>query len=233
MPNITAGSEAFLTYATLRSATVPLFVLIWMVLCVMFPYTWRGALNRQMFVGVSHTYKCPSFIMAVFFLVVGLPMHLVGSWSLVDGVPGSAAATFVTTFKTSAILFIAVHAIMVLIRFKYTLAKWQALIVCEISKNMYLVFLLWGLSYAEEQMQIEHMMFTIYGFTAIMLAISFTRLFYAIRCEFDGDKFNHLYFGTDSNCPMQRFYLMCWVWEKNPMNKDMAKLDDVAVGDTK
>ena len=123
MPNITAGSEAFLTYATLRSATVPLFVLIWMVLCVMFPYTWRGALNR-------HTYKCPSFIMAVFFLVVGLPMHLVGSWSLVDGVPGSAAATFVTTFKTSAILFIAAHAVMVLIRFKYTLAKWQALIVC-------------------------------------------------------------------------------------------------------
>jgi hypothetical protein len=50
----------------------------------------------------------------------------------------------------------------------------------------------------------------------VLLVPTLVRAFYAVRCQFDGNQFNHVYFGSDSKCPMNKLNLMCLVLEKNP-----------------
>jgi len=230
---MSVSATPYLTYGAIRSQSVPIGIAIWGLMCIFFPYSWRGALTR-------FTFKCPSFILAVFFLCIGVPIHF-GTAQLLPDVtvnvtlnnPGMAK--FVSTIQTNAMLFVGTHLIMVLLRFKWTLTKWQALIFCEIAKNMYIVLLLWGYYtfYPEEDgfgPNAAVVEVLVWFFVAVLLTITFVRLFYAVRCQFDGNKFNHLYFGTDSNCPMQRFYLMCKVCEKSP--NTMAFQEHVDDNDT-
>lgn len=218
MASYSAAATSYLTYGNIRSPSVPFGIAVWGLMCIFFPYSWRGALSR-------YTFKCPSFIMAIFFLCIGVPLHFATAQVLPDATvnmtlnnPGMAK--FGATIKTNASLFIGTHLLMVLLRCKWTLTKWQALLFCEIAKNMYVVLLLWGY-YSFYQPDPEHQQVVgvlVWAFVAVLLTITVVRLFYAVQCRFDSNTFNHLYFGTDSNCPMQRFYLMCnvLVCEKNP-----------------
>ena len=208
--NMTASAAAFLTYASIRSPTVPLGAVSTAILCVLLPYSWRG-LPRA-------TYLCPSFLMAIAFLFVGTSLHFVMSALLPDTVVYNLAAQrFFEDAKRASVLFIFSHGAMTLIRLKYTLTKWQALIICEISKGMYIVFLLWGYSLAESELPSPAPVWgCMIAFVAILLALSCLRVFYVVRCRFDGERFNHVYFGSDSKCPMNRVQLMCMVCERNP-----------------
>ena len=214
---IDESSAAFLAYATIRTPTVPALVVLTAILCVVLPYSWRG-LPRA-------TYKCPSFLMAVAFLFVGTPLHFVMGTFLPDGMRvgalqpdaylEAAAQKFFSDVKRASVLFFVAHGVLTLIRLKYTLTKWQALIFCEVAKAMYAVFLLWGFAITESELSNRApVLGCMMAFVTILLAPSCVRAIYAFRCQFDGERFNHTYFGSDSKCPMKRVHLMCMVCEK-------------------
>ena len=207
-PQITASASAFLAYCTIRSPSVPALVALTAILCVLLPYSWRGGLPRA-------TFLCPSFLMAVGFLFVGTPLHFVMTLFLPDSADQEAAQRFLDDVKRAAVLFMAVHGALTLIRIKYTLTKWQALIICEFSKAMYIVFLLWGFSLEESELSsLAPALACMIAFVTILLASSCVRVLYAWRCQFDVERFNHAYFGSDSKCPMRRVHLMCMTCEK-------------------
>ena len=102
------------------------------------------------------------------------------------------------------------HGTLTLIRLKYTLTKWQALIICECSKAMYIVFLLWGFSLAHSEMpNPAPVLGCMIAFITLLLALSCVRVVYVLRCQFDAERFNHAYFGSDAKCPIKRVHLMC------------------------
>ena len=210
--NVTAADAAFITYATIRSPIVPICVVLTAILCVLLPYTWRGSLARA-------TFLCPSFLMAASFLFVGIPVHYVMAAFLPDTAMGSPAAQrFFADVKRAAVLFIAAHGIITLIRLKYTLTQWRPLIICEVCKAMYIVLLIWGNSFVAES-DLSHPAVVrgcMFAFIAMLLVPTLVRAFYVVRCQFDGNQFNHVYFGSDSKCPMNKLNLMCLVLEKNP-----------------
>lgn len=155
--------------------------------------------------------------MAVAFLFVGIPLHFVMGAFLPDtsAAHNPAAQSFFPDVKRASVLFVVAHGVLTLIRLKYTLTKWQALIICEISKAMYIVFLLWGFSLVESELpNPAPVLGCMIAFVTLLLAPSCARVVYALRCQFDGERFNHAYFGSDSKCPMKRAHLMCLVCEK-------------------
>ena len=210
--NVTAADAAFITYATIRSPSVPICVGLTALLCVVLPYTWRGSLPR-------HVFLCPSFLMAAAFLFVGIPVHYVMAAFLPDTAMGSPAAQrFFADVKRAAVLFIAAHGIITLIRLKYTLTQWRPLIICEVCKAMYIVLLIWGNSFVAES-DLSHPAVVrgcMFAFIAMLLVPTLVRAFYVVRCQFEGNQFNHVYFGSESKCPMNKLNLMCLVLEKNP-----------------
>lgn len=208
--NTTAAGDAFLTYATIRSPTVPFLVGLTVLLVVVLPYSWRGMLPRA-------TFRCPSFVCAAFFVFVGTPLHFVMTGLVPDTVAGNPAAQrFFSDIKRASYLFVGAHSLLTLIRLKYTLTKWQALIICEVSKAMYAVFLLWGFSLAEPELDSPGpARGCMVAFVTFLLSLSVVRAVYAVRCQFNAERFNHAYFGGDSKCPMKRRF-MCMVCEKDP-----------------
>jgi hypothetical protein len=47
-------------------------ILVWLFLCVIYPYSWRGGLPR-------FTHKSPSVIVGVLFLSIAIPLHTIAS----------------------------------------------------------------------------------------------------------------------------------------------------------
>lgn len=224
-PEIAATASAFLTYCTIRSPSVPALVALTALLCVLLPYSWRGGLPRA-------TFLCPSFLMAVGFLFVGTPVHFFMATFLPDSADKEAAQRFFADVKRAAILFMAVHGALTLIRIKYTLTKWQALIICELSKAMYIIFLLWGFSLSESELSNPGPAFAcMIAFVTILLGSSCVRVFYASKCQFDVERFNHAYFGSDSKCPMRRVHLMCMTCEKERAGSTYPTAEDAQGAD--
>ena len=208
------GFEAFGMFSQLFTGGV---ILIWIFCSIIFPYSVRGFSPR-------FTHKAPSVIMGLLFLFISIP--LAGQLYPVSFTNDPASENFVGTLKTMGIGLIFFHLILTLIRIKWTTAKHQAIVLCEIGKTLFAVWVIWGLVRMEESPAKS----TANGFQIPVIVslfmVSAVRLFYAVTCQFDSKKFNHVYFGTDSKCPMKKAMCMCWV----PCDKPSA--DEDAVGMT-
>jgi len=180
-------------------------ILVWLFLCAIYPYSWRGGLPR-------FTHKSPSVIVGVLFLFIAIPLHTIASEMLpVSFTNDPASLSFVETVKTMAKGFIFFHLILTLIRIKWTTAKWQALVFCEIGKTGYAVWIVWGLARMESSAAKSVATGFMIPVILALFMVSAVRLFYAVKCKCETKQFNHVYFGTDAQCPMKRTMLMCWV----------------------
>jgi len=202
--------ESFMTFRAIASNGI---ILLWLINTILFPYTWRGALTRS-------TYKCPSVIMAGIFVFVILPVYNIGTQSLpADRYANPTTANYIDQVIATGFQFIGFHVIMSLLRIKHTIARWQALILCEIGKALFLIFMFWGFGRVEWTMPASSLNCMVI-FVITLLSFTFVRIYYyAIKCNFNRDVFEHLYFGSDSKCPVNRVYLMCLTCDKPPVEK--------------
>ena len=88
-----------------------------------------------------------------------------------------------------------------------------ALIAC---KYIFLVFMFWGFGRVEWNIPASSIICMVI-FAITMVSFTCVRIYYyAIKCNFNRDVFEHLYFGSDSKCPVNRVYLMCLTCDKPP-----------------
>jgi hypothetical protein len=204
----TSVDQGFEGYMTFRPIASNGLIFLWIIITILFPYTWRGALTRS-------TYKCPSVIMAGIFVFVILPVFNIGAQSLPADHANPTTAKFMGEIAASGFpQFVAFHVIMSLLRIKHTIARWQALIICEIGKTIFLVFMFWGFGRVEWNIPASSIICMVI-FAITLVSFTCVRIYYyAIKCNFNRDAFEHLYFGSDSKCPVNRVYLMCLTCDK-------------------
>jgi len=205
MSNTTINAEGFEAFGMFSQLFTGGGIWTWIVWSILFPYSVRGFSPR-------FTHKAPSVIVGLLFLFISIPLNTIaGQLYPVSFTNDPASENFVGTLKTMGIGFILFHLILTLIRIKWTTAKYQAIVLCEIGKTLFAVWVIWGLVRMEESPAKS----TANGFQIPVIVslfmVSAVRLFYVVTCQFDSKKFNHVYFGTDSNCPMKKAMCMCWV----------------------
>ena len=215
------ASPSFDTFTSIQQIYTPIGILIWIIICIVKPYTWRGFQPRDMTFG----YYCPSIYLAIagycgilLFALVCSNNNIIHDEELVG--KDNVAIDIKHLFKVNAYSFVVVHLFMIILRYKYTIAKWQALVFCEIGKTSFVVVLIWGSSRLDECSYLDpSSILLIIGCSLLFVFISCFRLYWLMKSNFNGIVFNDTYFGADkSQCPVQS--LLCLVLdEKIPVHE--------------
>lgn len=161
---------------------------------------WRSLKPRSTFCCASICmmwmgYICPSGLVAAYFTAPNFT-------------DGSDAEQFLAGLFNTGLSFFGLHTILILLRIKFTISRWQTLLTCEFFKTAFIVHVAYGLTKIDMTKFDSQGRLSFYAWIVFsqvpLVVISCVRLALWIRSGCNIEKFESSYLGHESDCPITR-----------------------------